>query len=94
MAKVTATVSVPKTLWKFSYSLDATPVDSVIFKEEPQVGMPITGYFSTRETYDGEVCTELKSGSFTFSNLDNSPYALSSKPSEYPNSDLYFKETI
>ena len=94
MVKVTATVNVPKTLWKFSYSLDATAVDSVLFKEEPQVGVPITGYFSIRTSYDGEYCTELLSDSFTFSNLDSAPYELSSKPNQYPNNNFYFKETI
>ena len=94
MAKVTATVDVPKTLWKFSYTLDATAVDSILFKEEPQVGVPITGYFSVRTSYAGDDCTELLSDSFTFSNLDRTPYVLSSKPTQYPYSRLYFKETI
>jgi len=94
MAKVTATVDVPKTLWKFSYTLDATAVDSILFKEEPQVGVPITGWFSVRASYAGDECTELLSGLFTFSNLDRTPYVLSSKPAQYPYSNLYFKETI
>ena len=78
MKKVTANVNVPKTLYKYSYTLDATAVDSVFFKEEPQVGVPIIGYYTLRTSYDGESCTELKSEFFTYS----SEMELSATPTE------------
>ena len=90
MKKVTANVNVPKTIYKYSYTLDATAVDSVLFKEEPQVGVPIKGYYTIRTSYDSENCTELKSDHFTFS----SEMHLSEKPIDYPWSTFFFKETI
>ena len=90
MKKVTANVNVTKTLYKYSYTLDAVAVDSVFFKEEPQVGVPIEGFYTLRTSYDGENCTELKSDYFTFS----SEMQLSATPIDYPWSTFFFKETV
>ena len=84
------TVNVPKKLYKYSYTLDAVAVDSVFFKEEPQVGVPIEGFYAIRTSYDGEACTEFISNYFTFS----SEMQLSATPIDYPWDRFFFKETI